>query len=82
MPFGLKNSGATFQFLMDRVLGQLKWNTAIVYLDDIVIYGPTWEQHLVGVRAVFDRLRDANLTVKASKCNFAVNELKVLGFVV
>jgi hypothetical protein len=82
MPFGMVNSGSTFQALVDQVLGQLKWNTVIVYLDDIVVYSSTWAKHMAGLKAVFERLREAKLTIKTSKCKFATTELKVLGFTV
>ena len=70
MPYGLTNAPATFQRLMDIVLAGLKWQCCLVYIDDVVIYSPTFEQHLVDLEKVFQALSDAQLTLKASKCCF------------
>lgn len=78
MPFGLSNAPATFQRLMNKVVGGLEG--CAVYLDDIVIYSDEWEEHLERVRALFDRLLWAQLTVNLAKCEFA--NLTYLGKVV
>ena len=70
MPFGLANAPATFQRLMDIVLAGLKWQCCLVHLDDIIVYSPTFEQHLEDLNKVFRAPADANLTLKASKCHF------------
>ncbi|CAF1673354.1 unnamed protein product, partial [Adineta ricciae] len=82
MPFGLTNAPATFQRLMDVVLAGLKWQCCLVYIDDVVIYSPTFEQHLVDLEKVFQALKEANLTLKASKCQFCRQEMHYLGHVV
>ncbi|CAF3042706.1 unnamed protein product [Rotaria socialis] len=82
MPFGLTNAPATFQRLMDIVLAGLKWQCCLVYIDDIIIYSPTFSQHLQDLRKVFLALADANLTLKASKCHFCRREMKFLGHVI
>ncbi|CAF1158517.1 unnamed protein product, partial [Adineta ricciae] len=82
MPFGLTNAPATFQRLMDVVLAGLKWQCCLVYIDDVVIYSPTFEQHLVDLENVFQALKEANLTLKASKCQFCRQEMHYLGHVV
>ena len=69
MPFGLQRAPATFQRLMDRVLQGLGEYSA-AYLDDVVVYSETWEEHLHNTLAVLQRLREAGLTAKARKCNF------------
>ncbi|CAF1048251.1 unnamed protein product [Didymodactylos carnosus] len=82
MPYGLTNATATFQRLMDIVLAGLKWQSCLVYIDDIVIYSPTFEQHLIDLKNVFQALREANLTLKASKCCFCRREMKYLGHII
>ena len=61
MSFGLRNAPATFQRLMNMVVSGL--DGCAVYLDDVVIYSDTWDEHLVRIRKLFNCLRDANLTV-------------------
>ena len=82
MPYGLMNAPATFQRLMDIVLAGLKWQCCLVYIDDIVVYSPSFEQHLKDLKKVFEALRAANLTVKASKCHFCRRETKYLGHII
>ncbi|CAF4636209.1 unnamed protein product, partial [Rotaria magnacalcarata] len=52
MPFGLTNAPATFQRLMDLVLGGLKWSCALVYLDDIIVYSTSFDDHLYHLELV------------------------------
>ena len=82
MPFGLSNAPATFQRLMDIVLAGIKWQSCLVYIDDIIVFSPTFEQHLKDLSNVFDRLSAAGLTLKATKCDFCRKELKYLGHLV
>ncbi|CAF4061878.1 unnamed protein product, partial [Rotaria sp. Silwood1] len=82
MPFGLSNAPATFQRLMDLILAGIKWQSCLVYIDDIVVFSSTFEQHLKDLSSVFDRLKTAGLTLKASKCNFCRKELKYLGHII
>jgi transposase InsO family protein len=82
MPFGLTNAPATFQRLMDIVLAGLKWQCCLVYIDDIVIYSPTFEQHLIDLKNVFQALKVANLTLKANKCQFCREEMSYLGHII
>ena len=67
VPFGLCNAPATFSRLMDRVLAGLHWETCLFYLDDIIVFSSTWEEHLARLRQVFERLRRANLKLVADK---------------
>lgn len=82
MPFGLSNAPATFQRMMDVLLAGLKWNTCLVYLDDIVIFSETISEHLARLEAVLLRFRKAGLKLKLPKCTFLATCLKVLGYVV
>jgi hypothetical protein len=80
MPFGLMNAPATFQSEMNRLLGHL--NFVVVYLDDILIYSPTEQEHHVHVRRVLDILRRDKLIAKLKKCDFFKNELAFLGHII
>ena len=82
MPFGLTNAPATFQRLMDSVFAGLKWKTLLVYMDDVLVYSKTFEDHLANLRAAFDRIREANLILKPNKCFFAKQSIKFLGHIV
>ena len=79
VPFGLCNAPATFSRLMDRVLSSLHWETCLFYLDNIIVFSSTWEEHLARLRQVFERLRHANLKLGAVKCTFAAKEVSYLG---
>ena len=82
MPFGLCNAPATFQRLMDLVLGGLQWNNCLVYLDDILIIGKTFDDHLHNLSLVLDRLRGAGLKLKPSKCDVCKKQVTYLGHIV
>ena len=80
MPFGMKNAPATFQRLINGVLSGLDGCEA--YIDDVVVYSNTWEQHLLQIRSLMYRLTDAKLTVKLVKSEFGHAHLIFLGHVV
>ena len=82
MPFGATNAPATFQRLMHDCLGELNMNWCIVYLDDIIIFSDTKEEHLKRLEAVFQKLCAAGLKLKPSKCFFFKEEIEYLGHVV
>lgn len=82
LPFGLCNSPSTFQRLMEHVLRGLNWKTCLIYIDDIIIYSRSFEEHLQHLEDVFLRLRQANVKLKPSKCFFARNSVEYLGHVV
>ena len=79
MSFGLVNAPSVFSRLMSRVLQGLAWDICLVYLDDVIIFSSTFEEHLVRLRQVFDRFRDANLTLKPKKSFFGQKRIKFLG---
>ena len=68
MPFGLTNACTTFQWLMESCLGDLHLQQCIIYLDDIIIFSRTVDEHLDRLQAVFKKLEQANLRLKPSKC--------------
>lgn len=80
MPFGMKNSPATFQRLINKVIAGLHGCEA--YIDDIIIYSDTWEEHLQIIRKFFERLTAAKLTINLSKSEFAQAQVTYLGHVV
>lgn len=82
MPFGLTNAPATFERLMERVLGQLQWQICLCYIDDVLVFSKTVEQHLANLEAVFIRLDQAGLKLKPKKCHFFREKVKFLGHVV
>ena len=82
MPFGLTNAPATFQRLMESCLGELHLNWCIIYLDDIIVFSRTPEEHIHRLRAAFEKLKAAGLKLKPSKCDFFKKEIKYLGHVV
>ena len=81
MPFGLCNAPATFQHLMKCVLAGLARNSCMVYLDDILVIGKSFEEHLQNLRQVFTRLREAGLRLKPKKCCLAKRQVEYLGYV-
>ena len=82
MPFGLTNGPASFTRLMNLALGELTWTHCLVYLDDIIVWAPSFEEHLRRLRLVFDRIRTAGLKLKPTKCQFLKREVSFLGHVV
>ena len=82
MPFGLCNAPATFERLMEKVLGQLQWQILLCYLDDILIFSKSVEQHFEHLKTVFERLRTAKLKLKPKKCHFFCQQVTFLGHVV
>jgi len=82
MPFGLSNAPATFQALMNDVLQPFLRRFVLVFFDDILIYSPSWSEHLQHVRLVLDVLRANGLHLKRSKCAFGSRSVAYLGHVI
>ena len=82
LSFGLCNAPSTFQRLMDLILADLQWTTCLVYLDDIIVFGSTFQEHLLRLDGVLDKLRQANLKVKPSKCSLFSTQVQYLGHVI
>lgn len=81
MPFGLKNSGATFQRVMNQVLSTHR-HYACAYIDDVAVYSHSWEDHIKHLTAVLQTLAEVGLTANLEKCMFAQSEVRYLGHVV
>ena len=82
MPFGLTNAPATFQRLMKSSLGELHLSWCIIYLDDIILFSQTPEEHPVRLQVVFDKLKAAGLKLKPSKCELFRKQINYLWHVV
>ena len=78
MPFGLCNAPPTFQRLMLNCLGELNLTYCLIYLDDVIVFSRTEEEHLERMRVVFDRLREHGLKLKPSKCDVFKMEINYL----
>ena len=82
MPFGLTNAPATFQRLMESCLGDLHLQYCIIYLDDIIVFSKTPEEHIERLCSVFQKLDQAGLHLKPSKCEFFKKRVEYLGHIV
>jgi hypothetical protein len=78
-PFGLSNSPATFMRMMNRIFRDLMGECVLFHVDDILIYSETYEQHILDIEKVMERLKKNALHVKLTKCEFAVSELEFCG---
>lgn len=81
MPFGLQGAPATFQRLMDHVLRDVG-DFSAAYLDDVVIFSQSWEEHRVHLQQVLQRIRGAGLTINPHKCAVARREVEYLGYII
>ena len=82
MPFGLNSAASTFQRTMELALQGLQWVTCLVYIDDIIVYGADFNQHIQRVDEVLHRIQKAGLKLKPDKCNLLQTEVVFLGHVV
>jgi hypothetical protein len=80
MPFGSKNAPSTFQRLMDKVLRGLTWKQCLVYIDDVLVFARSFQEHCERLDAVLGRIEEAGLKLKPSKCEFGTSEVNYLGF--
>lgn len=79
VPFGLQNAPAFFQRSMDSLLGCYRWQFALAYIDDVVIWSKTWDEHLVHVEKVLAAFKRVNLTLDERKCNWGFTAVDLLG---
>ena len=82
MPFGLVNAPSTFERLMEEVMRGMQWEECLIYLDDIISFGVSFDQELERLTRVFDRLRQAGLKLKPSKCHLFQDQVEFLGHLV
>ncbi len=82
MPFGLCNAPSTFQRAMELVLRGLQWIILLIYLDDVIVTGRNFKEHLQHLRSVLDRFRQAGIKLKAKKCRLFQTRVPFLGHVV
>lgn len=82
MPFGLANAPATFQRLMELVLNGVPPQACLVYLDDIIVHGRSFEEAASNLQTVLNRLSEAGLKLSPSKCHLFREEVKYLGFII
>ena len=79
MPFGLNNASGTFQRTMELALQGLQWVTCLVYIDDVIVFGENFEQHIARVSQVLERIKEAGLKLKPEKCHMLQTEVVFLG---
>jgi len=82
MPFGLRNAPSTFQRVIDIILSTVKWQYALVYLDDVIIYSRSAEEHMTHVATVLRMLMEAGVTLKLRKCSLFADKVDYLGHVI
>lgn len=82
MPFGLTNAPATFQRFMNKLLGEIIGKSCLVYMDDIIVYSASLQQHMQDLKVVFNKLKSANLKIQQDKSEFLKKELEFLGHIV
>lgn len=82
LPMGLSTACATFQRLVELILQGLNWQTCIIFLDDIVVFGSSFQEHLQRVEEVLHRIHDSGMNLKPEKCNLFQKKVTFLGHVV
>ena len=82
MPFGLRNAPATFQRALDIILSGVRWQTCLIYLDDVIVFSKTAQQHVKDVDLVLTLLRQAGVTLKLKKCFWFQDRVDYLGHVI
>ena len=79
MPFGYRNGPAVFQRVMQGILAPYLWIFALVYIDDIVIFSKSFEDHLMHLELILKAIQDARITLSPGKCHFGYQSLMLLG---
>ena len=81
MPFGLCNAPATFERLIETVLAGLHWQICLIYLDDVIVIGKTFEDMIKNLSVIIERLHHAGLKLKARKCKLFGKSVEFLGHI-
>ena len=82
MPFGLSSAPATFQKLMHLILKKENWEQCLIYLDDVMIFGNSYEQHFTRLKSILSWIAEAGVKLKSDKCNFLQSQVSYLGHVI
>jgi len=82
LPFGCSNSPATFERIVEEILGEYNMTICIIYLDDLIIFSSTFEEHLERLNLVMSRLHQAGIKLSPEKCQFLQRKVRFLGHVV
>lgn len=82
MPFGLKCAPAVFQRFMDRLLGAMRWQSALVYIDDVIVFSHTLNEHAQHLDTLFKSAIKVGLKFEPAKCHFGYDKLNLLGRVI
>ena len=82
MPFGLTNAPATYQRLMQECLSDYHMNICCIFIDDVIIFSKTYEEHLDRLEKIFNRIREANLKLSPGKCSFFMPKVKYVGHII
>jgi len=79
MDFGMRNAPAQWQRAMNIIFCGLLWKRCVIYIDDLLVFSRTFEEHLENLRACLERCRSFNLKLRPSKCDFFKNKINFLG---
>jgi hypothetical protein len=79
LPFGLTNSPATYQRVMEQVLGELHMKTCLIYLDDVIIFSRTFKEHMERLNAVFRKIEASGMKLAPKKCRFLYGKVVYVG---
>ena len=82
MPFGMANAPSTFERLIEDVMRGYQWVICLIYMNDVIVPSATFEESIIRLELVFQRLSEANLKLKPSKCILFQHHLKFLGHIV
>ncbi|MCG8032936.1 MAG: DDE-type integrase/transposase/recombinase, partial [Candidatus Thiodiazotropha taylori] len=82
LPFGLCNAPATFERLMESILAGLRWDICLIYLDDVITFGKSFDEAVSNLQQVLERLRSAGLKLKPNKCELFAKSVTFLGHII